>query len=184
MDRDRHDTRIRWAVFAVLAFVDAGLLVKLLVGSSDIGLLLVSLAVVSALLLVSVRVFDLGSLSVGKEGMKADLRAVTDRVGIIQERQDEQERYLDAFFRILSERLTLPMKYHLRVLARGGEMYRGQDSLRQDLLQLKRFDLIEEVPPQKIGDFLDSKEANVASFVRLTSTGEKFLLALDKIEAQ
>ncbi len=63
-------------------------------------------------------------------------------------------------------------------------MYRGQDSLRQDLLQLKRFDLIEEVPPQKIGDFLDSKEANVASFVRLTSTGEKFLLALDKIEAQ
>lgn len=51
-------------------------------------------------------------------------------------------------------------------------------------MQLKRFDLIEEVPPQKIGDFLDSKEANVASFVRLTSTGEKFLLALDKIEAQ
>jgi len=63
-------------VFAVLAFVDAGLLVKLLVGSSDIGLLLVSLAVVSALLLVSVRVFDLGSLSVGKEGMKADLTPI------------------------------------------------------------------------------------------------------------
>ncbi|AMV24914.1 hypothetical protein VT84_10985 [Gemmata sp. SH-PL17] len=184
MNGDQHNPRLQWAVFVVLAVIDAGLLVKLFVGSSDIVGLLIGIGIVSALLVVTVRIFDLGSLSVGKEGMKAELREVKDEVGVIQNRQDEQERYLDAFFRILSERLTLPMKYHLRALARGGEMYKGQDSLRQDLLQLKRFGLIEEVSPQKIGDFLDGKDANVASFVRLTQTGEKFLLALDKIEAQ
>ncbi|QEL14327.1 hypothetical protein [Limnoglobus roseus] len=184
MENVGHNTRLQWAVFGVLTVVDGGLVVKLLLGSSDIGLLLVCVATVTALLVVSVRIFDLGSLTVGKDGIKADLLAVKDKVSDIQSRQDEQQQYLDAFFRILSERLTPPMKYHLRVLARGGELYTGQDSLRQDLLQLKRFGLIEEVPPQKIGDFLDGKQANVALFVRLTPTGEKFLPALDKIESQ
>jgi len=77
------------------------------------------------------------------------------------------------------------MKYHLRILARGGdETYEGSDGLRRDLVQLKRFGLIEEIPPQKIWDFLDGKKANVASFVRLTATGDKFIRALDKIEAE
>lgn len=76
------------------------------------------------------------------------------------------------------------MKYHLRALARGGEKYKGQNSLREELLQLKRFGLIEEVPSQKIGNLLDGMETNFAAFVRLTPTGDVFIRALDNIEAQ
>jgi hypothetical protein len=184
MPRQQHEVALQWTLFALLAVVDAVLLFKLFGDAANVALLTAGVTVVSALLLVSVRIFDLGSLSVGEGGMKADLKTVEVKVGEIQDRQNTQELYLDAFFRILSDRLTLPMKHHLRVLAAGGEQYKGQEGLRQELLQLKRFGLIEEVPPQKIGAFLDGKDANVASFVRLTPTGKKFIMALDKIETQ
>ena len=185
MEQHQEYSKIQWAVFAVLALIAIGLIARLFVGSSDAGQILVSLAVVSVMLVANVRIFDLGSLSFSKEGFKAELKNVADRVDGIRDQQHEQEGYLDSFFRILAERLSPPMKYHLRILARGGdETYEGSDGLRRDLVQLKRFGLIEEIPPQKIWDFLDGKKANVASFVRLTATGDKFIPALDKIEAE
>jgi hypothetical protein len=101
----------------------------------------------------------------------------------IQRQQVEQRRELDAFFSILSNLLSFPEKYHLRSLARTDEEYTGQPSLRDELHRLKRFGLIDEVEGQKIGDMFDGKKFMLRSFVRLTSQGERFIKALDKIEA-
>jgi hypothetical protein len=101
----------------------------------------------------------------------------------IQQQQVEQRRELDAFFAILSNLLSLPEKYHLRTLARGDQEYTGQGTLREELFRLKRFGLIDELPGQKIGDMLDGRQFMLASFVQLTQQGERFVKALDKIEA-
>jgi hypothetical protein len=104
----------------------------------------------------------------------------------IQRRQVEQRRELDAFFSILSNLLSFPEKYHLRSLARTNETaeeYTGQASLREEMFRLKRFGLVDEVEGQKIGDMFDGKKFKLRSFVRLTPQGERFIKALDEIEA-
>lgn len=101
----------------------------------------------------------------------------------IERQQKEQRRELDAFFSILSNLLSLPEKYHLRSLARTDEEYTGQSSLREELFRLKRFGLIDEIEGQKIGDMFDNKKFKLRSFVRLTQQGERFIKALDEIEA-
>jgi hypothetical protein len=101
----------------------------------------------------------------------------------IQHQQVEQRRELDAFFSILSNLLSLPEKYHLRSLARSDEEYTGQSSLREEIFRLKRFGLIAEVEGQKIGEMLDGKKFKLRSFVQLTPQGERFIKALDEIEA-
>jgi len=101
----------------------------------------------------------------------------------IQRQQVEQRRELDAFFSILSNLLSLPEKYHLRSLARTDEEYTGQSSLREEMFRLKRFGLIDEVEGQKIGDMFDGKKFRPRSFVHLTPQGERFIKALDEIEA-
>lgn len=101
----------------------------------------------------------------------------------IQRQQVEQRRELDAFFSILSNLLSLPEKYHLRTLGRTDEEYTGQSSLRDELFRLKRFGLIDEVEGQKIGDMFDGKKFMLRSFVCLTPQGERFIRALDEIDA-
>ncbi len=103
----------------------------------------------------------------------------------IQRQQIEQRQELDAFFSILSNLLSLPEKYHLRLLGRSDEdeEYTGQSALREELFRLKRFGLIEEVEGQKIGNMLDGKKFMPRSFVRLTRQGERFIQELDQIEA-
>jgi hypothetical protein len=101
----------------------------------------------------------------------------------IQRQQVEQRRELDAFFSILSNLLSLPEKYHLRSLARADEEYTGQASLREEMFRLKRFGLIDEVEGQKIGDMFDGKKFKLRSFVCITPQGERFIKALDEIEA-
>jgi hypothetical protein len=102
----------------------------------------------------------------------------------LEKQQQEQQTYLDAFNAILSNLLSLPEKYHLRALLRGGEMYEGRPSLRDELFRLKRFGLIEEVEGQKIGDLFDGRKDNFANYVRFTDNGKKFILGLDRIERQ
>jgi hypothetical protein len=101
----------------------------------------------------------------------------------IQRQQVEQRQELDAFFSILSNLLSLPEKYHLRSLARTDEEYTGQSSLREEMFRLKRFGLIAEIEGQKIGDMFDGKKFKLRSFVHLTPQGERFIKALDEIEA-
>ena len=102
----------------------------------------------------------------------------------IQRQQVEQRRELDGFFSILSNLLSLPEKYHLRLLARGvDEEYTGQSSLREEIFRLKRFGLVAEIEGQKIGDMLDGRKFNLRSFVYLTPQGGRFIKALDQIEA-
>ena len=101
----------------------------------------------------------------------------------IKQQQVEQRRELDAFFSILSNLLSPPEKYHLRALGRtSDEVYDGQLSLREELLRLKRFGLIEEIEGQKIGDMFDGTKFKLRSFVCLTAQGERFIRALDDIE--
>jgi hypothetical protein len=102
----------------------------------------------------------------------------------IQQKQEQQQRELDSSFAILSNLLSLPEKYHLRALARGGEEYTGCGSLRDEILRLKRFGLIDEVEGQKVGDMFDGKKFRLDSFVHLTPNGTKFIRALDAIESQ
>jgi hypothetical protein len=101
----------------------------------------------------------------------------------LQQRQERQETYLDVFYAILSNELTLQEKHHLRALARGGEIYTGCDSLWSEFFRLMRFGLIAEVPGQKIGDVFNGKPFTLNDLVSITPNGSKFLIALDKIEA-
>jgi hypothetical protein len=102
----------------------------------------------------------------------------------LEKKQEEQQTSLDAFSGILANLLTLPEKYHMRALDRGDTLYTGQEALRQELLKLKRYGLIDEVPGQKIGDIFDRNIIDLAKFVRLSKPGKRFLLNLDRIEAQ
>jgi hypothetical protein len=102
----------------------------------------------------------------------------------LEKKQEVQKTYLDAFFAILANSLSSPEKYHLRALSRGGEEYEGKPTLRDELLRLKRYGLIDEVEGQKIGDLFDRRKDNFAKYVRLTETGEQFIVALRKIESQ
>ncbi len=71
----------------------------------------------------------------------------------------------------------------MRALGRtSDEVYDGQLSLREELLRLKRFGLIEEIEGQKIGDMFDGTKFKLRSFVCLTAQGERFIRALDDIE--
>jgi hypothetical protein len=51
------------------------------------------------------------------------------------------------------------------------------------MFRLKRFGLIDEVEGQKFGDMFDGKKFKLRSFARLTAQGERFIKALNKIEA-
>lgn len=84
MNQHQHDARIRWAVFSVIGVADLVLLTRVIVDSEHTAALLVGVAMLSAMLIVVVRIFDLGMLSVGKEGMKAELSRVKDKVGTIE----------------------------------------------------------------------------------------------------
>jgi hypothetical protein len=101
----------------------------------------------------------------------------------IQRQQVEQQQELNTFFAILTNLLSMPEKYHLRALARGGEKYTGRPPLRDELFRLMRYGLIDEVKGQNIGDIHDGKEIELADFVKLTPNGEKFVRALPELEA-
>jgi hypothetical protein len=64
------------------------------------------------------------------------------------------------------------------------DIYVGRAELREELFRLRRFGLINEVKGQRIGLMYDGKELNLPDFVRLTSIGENFVLALPLIESQ
>jgi hypothetical protein len=66
MSEKRHNRPLQWAVFGVLVAVEFGLVGRLLAGASEVGLLAGAITAVAALLVVTTRVFDLGSLSVGR----------------------------------------------------------------------------------------------------------------------
>jgi hypothetical protein len=144
-------------------------------GATELGLALVGLV----FLVLVVRPTALDRLNLLK--LPGGIELTLEK---IQRQQVEQRRELDAFFSILSNLLSLPEKYHLRSLARGGnEEYVGQASLREELFRLKRFGLLDELEGQKIGDMFDSKRFKLREFLRLTSQGERFIKALDEIEA-
>ena len=80
----------------------------------------------------------------------------------IQQQQVEQRRELDAFFSILSNLLSFPENITCALLHGPSGEYDGQSSLREELLRLKRFGLIEEIEGQKIGDMLDEDEVQAS----------------------
>jgi len=96
-------------------------------------------------------------------------------------------KYHQVFFAIVSNKLSAPEKHHLPTLQRldnarfskisQSDIYVGRPELRDELFCLRRFGLVDEVKGQRIGLLYDGKELNLPEFVRLTSIGEKFVLA-------
>jgi len=123
-------------------------------------------------------------LGISDQKAKREIRAVAKEQQEQKSVIEQQQTYLDVFFVLLTDRLSPPEKFHLRALARGGERYTGRPELRNELLHLKRLGLIEEVPGQKIGDIFDGKVVDPGAFIKLTDSGKKFIVALDKIESQ
>jgi hypothetical protein len=166
------------AAFAIVAYLTAVVTGKIpkdaRLGGAEVGLALVAFL----FLILTIHPAALERMNLLK--LPGGIELTLEK---IQHQQVEQRRELDAFFSILSNLLSLPEKYHLRSLARTDEEYTGQSSLREELFRLKRFGLISEVEGQKIGEMLDGKKFKLRSFVQLTPQGERFIKALDEIEA-
>jgi hypothetical protein len=86
MDTEKQNSRLQWAVFVLLLATQIVLLTKLLITDSDYAAVITAIIVVAALLLINIRVFDLGSLRVGTKGLEAELKSVKNQVAEVDKR--------------------------------------------------------------------------------------------------
>jgi hypothetical protein len=160
---DRSDSRhLQWAVFGTLALVEVGLVAGVLIRSTDIGLLVGAITIVAALLVVTIRVFDVGTLSVGKDGLRAELNAVKEQVA-------EADRRIDELFLLtMSPAMFLNLK---KLASRRFGGYEMGPGLERELRHLRD---IGYVDVQAIGA-IPKTGPELAEFVTVTPAGERFV---------
>jgi hypothetical protein len=171
MAEKRANVPLQWAVFGALVAVELGLVGRLLTGASEVGLLVAGITAVAALLVLTIRVFDLGSLSVGKGGIRAELNAVKERI-------DEADRRIDELFLLtMSPAMFLNLK---KLASRRFGPYEMGPGLERELRHLRDIGYIEV---QAIGS-LPRDGGELSEFVKVTPAGERFVALREQLERE
>jgi hypothetical protein len=165
----RGNHRLQWAVFATLSIVEFGLLAGVLFGAREIGMLVGSMTVVAALLVITIRVFDLGSLSVGKDGVRAELKAVKEQIAEADRRIDE------LFLQTMSPAMFLNLK---KLTSRCFGPYEMGPGLERELRHLRD---IGYVDVRAIGS-IPKTGTELAEFAKVTPAGQRFVAMRDQLE--
>lgn len=171
MAENRETNAIRWAVFGGLTAVEFGLVGRLLAGTSEVGLLVAGIIAVAALLVVTIRVSDIASLSVGKEGIQAGFNAVNDRI-------DKVDRRIDKLFALtMSPAMFLNLK---KLASRRFGPYELKSGLERELRHLRDIGYIEVHEIHS----LPRSGAELSKSVSVTSAGEQFVALREQLESE
>jgi hypothetical protein len=153
---------LQWAVFAMIAVIEAGLVVKLLLGGATSAALLAAIVVLGALGVLAPRLFDLVTLQVGKEGLRAELRSVERKV-------EEMNRKLDEVF---LHTMSPAMFNNLNKLASEhfGEYEMGSP-LERELRHLRDIGYIEVFSISSI----PKRGKELSEYVKVSPVGHRFI---------
>jgi hypothetical protein len=166
-----------WAVFLAIVTVELLLLIKLLTSQTSIDLLL-AIAVVSVLLILTLRIEDLRGVAITRDGLEAKLdrikEEVKDKVGQLGDDINELliSTVLDAY-----EYITL------RKIAgdEPDDNYQFNHPKGQDLLErLRNRGLIDEVGGNSIFNDRNNRSISVRQHFIITDRGKKYLDALER----
>ena len=166
-----------WAVFLAIVTIELLLLIKLLTSQASIELLL-AIAVVSVVLILTLRIEDLSGVTITKDGLEAKLdrikEEVKDKVGQLGDDINELliSTVLDAYEYITLRKVT------------GDEPddnYQFNYPKGQDLLErLRNRGLIDEVGGNSIFNDRNNRPINVRQHFIITDRGKKYLDALER----
>ena len=170
----------QWAAaFVGIASIEAALLYKLIVGKTSTELI-IAVCIVGILLLLSSRLDALASISMGKEGFKAELRDLRKRIS------ENERAIIDLIFLSMGDDAYI----NLKKLATGhfGKYEKPPDiGLETELYHLrnlgyvvlkenvkKEFPSIRDIPPEG---------PKLLDFVEATPAGKKYVELREKYEA-
>ncbi len=171
MVEKEEDRPFQWAVFGVLVVVEFVLLGRLLFGGSDAGLLIGAITVISALLVVTIRLFDLGSLSFGKEGLRAELKVVEERV------EQVDRRITELFLLTMSREMFANLK---KLASRHFGPYEMGTGLERELRHLRDIGYVEF---RVIGP-IPKNGGDLSDFVKVTPAGERFVVLRQELDSE
>ena len=101
----------------------------------------------------------------------------------VQERQAEHQDQLDDIRLILPLLLPDTERKHLLNLKDGEtQAYRGGHALRTELRRLRSMRLLQMKPGRQVGGLKDNGTFNLADFVELTKSGQRWITRVQEIE--
>jgi len=176
--KDKDSKSLRWAVFICIAIVLAVLLVQLIRASSTLAQaeILTAVVIVCGLIILSVRVFDISSLTLRKDKLVAKLeRRIDETEGEVQTQKSLLDEHRDILDRLIIFSMSGYIFGHLDHILDAknkGEPYTVQDieKVRDELKFLKDHGYIEDFNP---GDIAPGR--NIADVIRLTDIAEWFV---------
>ena len=160
---------LKWAVFAVIATVEVGLIVKLLIGTSPSAALLTAIVAVGALMVLAPRLSEIVTLQVGKEGLRAELRSVERKV-------EETNRKLDELFLLTMS----PAMFNNLIKLAGGHFgkYEMGPGLERELRHLRDIGYIEVHMISSI----PKHGEELSDYVQVKPAGEQFVALRRELE--
>lgn len=171
MPDNRDNTWLRWMAVGVLALVEIGLVICLIAGHAETGLLIGTIIAVAALIVLTVRASDVALLAGGPRRQVGDLETLRQRL-------DETDRRTSDLVR-----LVLPRdEFHtLRKLAgRRFGPYAMGGGLERELRHLRQLGYV-DVP--SIGA-IPRHGGELAESVRITPSGERFVELREQLERE
>lgn len=166
-----------WAVFLAIITIELLLLIKLLTSQTSIELLL-AIAVVSVLLILTLRIEDLSGVAITKDGLEAKLDRIKDEV------KDKVGQLGDDINELLISTVLDAYEYITLRKITGDEFddnYQFNYPKGQDLLErLRNRGLIDEVGGNSIFNDRNNRPINVRQHFIITDRGRKYLEALER----
>jgi hypothetical protein len=165
---------LQWAVFAALVATEIVLGARLLLGATDTGLLVGAITVVAALLVVTLRVFDLSALVVGTGGFRAELNSVKERIEETSKKVEEQQKLINklvetsmspSVFRHLAG-ITILREYKYWQNEKVGELFQREFYY----LKIRGF-----IGPETLEFFETMNDTNIAEKARPTDIGKIYI---------
>jgi hypothetical protein len=181
-----------WAVFLGVTIVEVLLLVKLLTSQASIELL-IAIGVVAVLLILTLRIEDLSTVALNRDGLKAELSKVEQKLeskvnqvedNIKEEVKDKVNQLGDDINDLLFLTILDAYEYITLQKAKGDELddsYQFNYPKGQDLIErLRNRGLIEEKNGDSIFNDRNDRRINIREHFLITDRGNKYLDALNQ----
>lgn len=185
-----------WTIFLAILTVEVLLLLKLLRSQDSSTELLLVIGIVAVLLVLTLRIEDLNKVSVGKDGITAEIAQVKDKLQEVEVKVKEQVNQIESDLenrnkdlkkdlnRILLSSILDGYEYKTLLKITGDEpndQYQFNPPHEQYLLEkLRNRGLIYELGKTSIFDDRSPRMINVRKHFKITERGEEYLNILQE----
>jgi len=167
-------------VFVATVIVLLCLIIKMFILAEVSSALVIAISVISGLLIISPRVFELVEFSISKDGLIAKINDAKDKAASAEKIVKESERKIDQLF---ANTMSDSMYGNLKKLTKpdGFGKFENNGGLRRELRHLRDVGYIKM--NCHVGDLPD-EGYNLSDYAKITPVGKEFVNLREALEAK